>query len=70
MSNKTIFSLCLNNEAPQHEGVWGSGSIAPSFLISAQMEMSGKLHASAVLPPKKESMEPIGLEARLAPEPV
>jgi hypothetical protein len=28
-------SLCLTNKALRHEGVWGSGCIAPTFLISA-----------------------------------
>jgi hypothetical protein len=70
ISNKTIFSLCLNNEAPRHEDVWGSGSIDPTFLTSAQMEVSGQLHAPADLPPKKEPMVPNGLEAGWAPEPV
>jgi hypothetical protein len=62
-SNKTTFCLCWNNEAPRREDVWGSGSIAPTFLTLAQMEVSGQLHAPAVLPPKKESMVPTGLDA-------
>jgi hypothetical protein len=29
------FSLCLINEAPRHEDVWGSGGIRPPFLTTA-----------------------------------
>jgi hypothetical protein len=32
---KVKFSLCLINYALCHENIWGSGGIAPHFLISA-----------------------------------
>jgi hypothetical protein len=32
---KVKLSLCLLNEVLSHEDVWGSGGIAPPFLISA-----------------------------------
>jgi hypothetical protein len=34
------------------------------------MEVSGQLHAPAALPPEKKPPEPIGQNARWAPEPV
>jgi hypothetical protein len=38
-------------------------------LISALMEVRGRLHAPAALPPGKELLIPIGKEAEWAPEP-
>jgi hypothetical protein len=35
MRGKVSFSLCLINESPHHEEVWGSGDTAPPFLKSA-----------------------------------
>jgi hypothetical protein len=34
------------------------------------MEVSGQLHASAILLPEKEPLVPIGYEAEWVPEPV
>jgi hypothetical protein len=41
-----------------------------ALLTSAQMELSGQLHALAGLPPGKDSPITIGYEAAWAPEPV
>jgi hypothetical protein len=48
---KVKLSLCLINEAPPHEDVWGSGDIALPFLPWHYMEANGQLHAPATLPP-------------------
>jgi hypothetical protein len=32
---KLMLSLCLINQAPRQEHIWGSGSVAPQFLNSA-----------------------------------
>jgi hypothetical protein len=61
-------SLWLVSEAVCHEDIWGSGGIAPSFLTSALMEMSGQLHAPAALSPWKEPSVLIGKEAGFTPE--
>jgi hypothetical protein len=38
------------NKSSRHEDVWGSGGIAPCILKSRhEIEVSGQLHASAVL---------------------
>jgi hypothetical protein len=42
---KVMLSLCLINYVLCPEDIWGSGSIAPSFLTSALHGMSGQLHA-------------------------
>jgi hypothetical protein len=47
--------------------MWGSGGIAPQFLISALDEVSDQLHAPAALPTGKEPPVPIGYEAGWAP---
>jgi hypothetical protein len=44
---------------PRHEDVWGSGGIAPPFLTSELVDVNGQLHASAALPPGKESPVPL-----------
>jgi hypothetical protein len=52
-------SLCLIRHC--HDGVWGSGGIAPQFLTSTlKFEVSGQLHAPASYPPGKEPQVFIG----------
>jgi hypothetical protein len=55
----------LINSAPSHEDVWGSGVIVPPFFNSA-------LNGGKWLNLRQgiEPAEPIGREARWAPEPV
>jgi hypothetical protein len=44
------------NYAPRHEGVLGSGGIAPRiFRPRHWMEVSGQLHAPAALPPTERA---------------
>jgi hypothetical protein len=68
-ADKDVTVLFLN-WAPRHEGVLGSGSIAPLILWHRhQMVVSGQLHTPTALPPGKEPLVPIGEEAGWASEP-
>jgi hypothetical protein len=59
------------NKAPRHEGVLGNGGITPRiFWPRHYMEVSGQLHAQAVLPPGKKPRISISQEVRWAPGPV
>jgi hypothetical protein len=53
LKGKIKLSLCLINYASHHEDVWGSGSIAPPFFISALDKANGKFYDPAALPPGK-----------------
>jgi hypothetical protein len=48
----------------------GSGGIAPPFLTSAQIELSGQAQAPVPLPPRIKPPILIAYEAGWAPEPV
>jgi hypothetical protein len=53
------FSLCFK-WAPPHDGVLRSGGIAPLIIWPRhQIEVTGRLHAPAALPPGKEPPVPI-----------
>jgi hypothetical protein len=57
---KVKLSQCFNWE-PRHEGVLGSGGIAPHILWPRHwMVVSGQLHGPVALPPGKETLVPIG----------
>jgi hypothetical protein len=57
---KINVALCLMNKVPLHKDGWGSGGIAPPYLTSHWMEVSGQLHVPAALSPGKEPPVPIG----------
>jgi hypothetical protein len=57
---KVKLSLCFN-WAPRHEGVLGKWRYSSTHsLISALDGGSGRLHAPAALPPRKEPLVPNG----------
>jgi hypothetical protein len=48
---------------------WESGGIAPCILnLGTKMEVRGMLHATAALPPGKDTPVPIGYETGWVPE--
>jgi hypothetical protein len=56
---KVQLSRCLINSAPSHEDACASGGIAPPFLTSALVEVSGQIPSQGALLPGKELQEPI-----------
>jgi hypothetical protein len=67
---KVKFSLCLVNQTPCNENLWGNGRIAPPFFTSTLDEGEWSASRPGSFTPGKSPPVPIGWEAGWAPEPV